>query len=217
VRRCHAVERALQICAIHANPGCGARHEKWAATTVPSHGCVLAPRSVRAMGPRRPREARGRRECRVLAATHGPPATRNAGGSHHRFSQIIRHSLRDGFNAYGVLSRVNGLFCHPRPRDAKHHRKLSISVAMPGPHAFAVRAMPLVSQHRHVHRYPRPACRDDRDTPLLPGRDAADQTTDLGSRSSRFLKIRRYVRRRIDAIAPEELLRYYQRPPQRRR
>jgi hypothetical protein len=32
--------------------------------------------------------------------THGPPATKKAGGSHHRFSQIIRHSLRDGFTAY---------------------------------------------------------------------------------------------------------------------
>jgi hypothetical protein len=31
---------------------------------------------------------------------HGPPANQKAGGSHHRFSQIIRHSLRDGFNAY---------------------------------------------------------------------------------------------------------------------
>jgi len=32
--------------------------------------------------------------------THGPPAEKKAGGSHHRISQIIRHSLRDGFNAY---------------------------------------------------------------------------------------------------------------------
>jgi len=36
--------------------------------------------------------------------THGPPARKKAGGSHHRFSQIIRHSLRDGFNAYSALS-----------------------------------------------------------------------------------------------------------------
>jgi hypothetical protein len=43
---------------------------------------------------------RGRRECRVLAATHGPPAKQKAGGSYHRFSQNIRHSLRDGFTAY---------------------------------------------------------------------------------------------------------------------
>jgi hypothetical protein len=32
--------------------------------------------------------------------THGPPAEKNVGGSHDRFSQIIRHSLRDGVTAY---------------------------------------------------------------------------------------------------------------------
>ena len=32
--------------------------------------------------------------------THGPPATKKAGGSHHRFSRNNRHSPRDGFNAY---------------------------------------------------------------------------------------------------------------------
>jgi hypothetical protein len=32
--------------------------------------------------------------------THGPPATKKAGGSHHRFSRINRHSLRDGFNGF---------------------------------------------------------------------------------------------------------------------
>jgi hypothetical protein len=32
--------------------------------------------------------------------THGPPATRKAGGSHHRFSRLNRHSLRDGFNGF---------------------------------------------------------------------------------------------------------------------
>ena len=36
--------------------------------------------------------------------THGPPATKNAGGSHHRYRQNIRHSLRDGFNGCFVLS-----------------------------------------------------------------------------------------------------------------
>jgi hypothetical protein len=28
--------------------------------------------------------------------THGPPATKKAGGSHHRLGRINRHSLRDG-------------------------------------------------------------------------------------------------------------------------
>jgi hypothetical protein len=41
--------------------------------------------------------------------THGPPATRKAGGSHHRSSQNIRHSLRDGFTAYTCAPRSAGL------------------------------------------------------------------------------------------------------------
>ncbi len=38
--------------------------------------------------------------------THGPPATKKASGSHHRISEINRHSLRDGFTAYIALSPV---------------------------------------------------------------------------------------------------------------
>jgi hypothetical protein len=41
--------------------------------------------------------------------THGPPATKKAGGSHHRFSRINRHSLRNGVTAYAALSPVSGL------------------------------------------------------------------------------------------------------------
>ena len=40
--------------------------------------------------------------------THGPPATRKAGGSHHRFSRINRHSLRDGLTAYTRSPRGPG-------------------------------------------------------------------------------------------------------------
>jgi hypothetical protein len=36
--------------------------------------------------------------------THGPPATKKAGGSHHRQGRNNRHSLRDGFNGCFVLS-----------------------------------------------------------------------------------------------------------------
>jgi hypothetical protein len=32
--------------------------------------------------------------------THGPPAAKKAGGSHHRWCRINRHSLRDGFNGF---------------------------------------------------------------------------------------------------------------------
>jgi hypothetical protein len=43
--------------------------------------------------------------------THGPPATKKAGGSHHRLSQIIRPSLRDGVTVSCALSPGTGLSC----------------------------------------------------------------------------------------------------------
>jgi len=51
--------------------------------------------------------------------THGPPAIRKAGGSYHRFSRIVRHSLRDGVTAYSALSPGTGLSC-PRRRAVRH-------------------------------------------------------------------------------------------------
>jgi hypothetical protein len=36
--------------------------------------------------------------------------------SHYRFTELVRPSLRVGFNAYNVLSPVTGLFCHRRLR-----------------------------------------------------------------------------------------------------
>jgi len=41
--------------------------------------------------------------------TRGPPAAKKAGGSHHRFSQIIRHSLRDGLRLIRDLPGVHDL------------------------------------------------------------------------------------------------------------
>ena len=40
--------------------------------------------------------------------THGPPATKNAGGSHHRFGRINRHSLRDGLRLISRSPRGPG-------------------------------------------------------------------------------------------------------------
>ena len=59
---------------------------------------------------------------------------------------------RNGFTAYHVLSLVHGLFGHHRPRFPTHG--FDISVAMPGPHAFAVRVRPPSSQGQpfRVHR-----------------------------------------------------------------
>jgi hypothetical protein len=51
-----------------------------------------------------PLKARGRRECRVSDA---PVAAQNA-VVFHRFTGLNRHSLRNGFTAYFVLSPVTG-------------------------------------------------------------------------------------------------------------
>jgi hypothetical protein len=37
--------------------------------------------------------------------------------SHHRYTAINRHSLRDGFTVSFVLSPVIGLFCHRHPAE----------------------------------------------------------------------------------------------------
>jgi hypothetical protein len=63
---------------------------------------------------------RGRRECR-MRSSHPQPRVQDKKAherSHHRYTAISRHSLRDGFTAYSVLSPVTGLFCHRRsPRE----------------------------------------------------------------------------------------------------
>ena len=41
--------------------------------------------------------------------THGPPATKKAGGSYNRFSPIIRHSLHDGLRLIRALPGVRDL------------------------------------------------------------------------------------------------------------
>jgi hypothetical protein len=55
------------------------------------------------------RKRRGRRECRALAATHGPPATKKAGGSHHRSSRTSGIPCAMAYGLYEV-SPGTGLF-----------------------------------------------------------------------------------------------------------
>ena len=116
------------------------------------------------------KDRRGRRECRVLAATHGPPANKKAGGSYHRFSQIIRHSLHDGFN--GVLRALPGDRAFLPPSSAKrladlasasgcqnHTTSPSASGSFVG--ALTARCDPIRPSHPALN------VRDDREAPLL--------------------------------------------------
>src|SRR5436190_22322652 len=83
-------------------------------------------------------DVRGRRECRVLAATHGPPANKKAGGRYHRSSRIIRHSLRNGFNGFLRALPRDRAFLPLSPRGSS--TRLDLSVGRPGPRDFAVRS-----------------------------------------------------------------------------
>jgi len=84
--------------------------------------------------------------------THGPPATKNAGGSHHRISRINRHSLRNGVTAYTRSPRCTGLVA-TATRENVHG--LDPSVGGSGPRDFAVRPGRVRQLRQGVHRIPR--------------------------------------------------------------
>ena len=106
----------------------------------------------------------------------------------YRFSGGIRHSLRNGFTAYIVLSPAGRARCHRRPRKLASH-ELDASIGASGPHDFAVRIRAVRQRHIRVHRIPSRAC-DDRETPLVPGRDQIDILLIWPSRQRKFRKIR---------------------------
>jgi hypothetical protein len=140
-----------------------------------------------------PPEGEGSRECRVRAAPAVSCAkcTEESAHEHTGSAEAIRHSLRNGFTAYAVLSPATNSSCHRRcrldglidpvgstpPPTAWHQQRVS------GPHGFAVRnkrrsscapsfahekialRTNLPRRRRRVHRIPT-RVRDDRETPL---------------------------------------------------
>ena len=98
-------------------------------------------------------EKGGHRECRVFVA---PAASRTKVEStrvrHHRYAETVRHSLRNGFTAYSVLSLESGL-------DSLHHRRISPAGLIPASGNQDHTALPSVPvshawRYRHVHRIP---------------------------------------------------------------
>jgi hypothetical protein len=94
--------------------------------------------------------------------------TKECAHEHTGSAEAIRHSLRNGFTAYGALSPVTGFLATVAARKHPHHL-----TPAPGrqnhtllPYASAT----LVSRSFRVHRIP-PRVNDDRETPLFgPGR-----------------------------------------------
>src|SRR5262249_13964254 len=66
--------------------------------------------------------------------THGPPATKNAGGSYRKSSRSNRHSLRNGLRLIRGLLGVPGLLATVARKIAS---ELDPSVGGPGHHDFA--------------------------------------------------------------------------------
>jgi hypothetical protein len=150
-----------------------------AGTCPPSRGAKRPSRAVN----RVPQEKRGRRECRMLVA---PAASRAKIKKHTSVvttgpDGFNRHSLRNGFNVYFVISPVNRAYLSPSLE--KNVCKLDAGVEASGPHDFAVRfgVVRLSTLSRPPH--PAPNVRDDGETPLLWAPDADDSAGDLGLRS----------------------------------
>ena len=76
---------------------------------------------------------------KVAGRTHGPPAKRKAGGSHHRSARSSGLPCATVLTVSFVLSSGTGLSCPRRSRASQAH-ELGLSVGRPGPHDFAVRA-----------------------------------------------------------------------------
>ena len=69
--------------------------------------------------------------------THGPPATRKAGGSHHRISRTSGIPCAMAYGLYEVSPGTG--FLAPVATMRVPRIALSTSTGMPGPHDFAVR------------------------------------------------------------------------------
>jgi hypothetical protein len=81
--------------------------------------------------------------------------------------------------------------CHRRRRNGFH--RLDASIGASGPHDFTVRIRTVRQRHIRVHRIPSRAC-DDRETPLVSGRDEIDILLIWVGRQTKFRKIRSWVR-----------------------
>ncbi len=93
--------------------------------------------------------------------------------SHHGHTGFTRHSPRNGFTAYFVLSPAIGLVCHRHL--ARLLARLDAGVEASEPHDFAVHLKRRSSYSAvSVHRIP-PRVRDDRASAPLLGRDGANQ------------------------------------------
>jgi hypothetical protein len=121
------------------------RNDEW------RHGFAFPRRDAPGVCQKRPYPPmRGRREHRVHAAPAVSCAKHAQKNAHEQTgsAETLRHSLRNGFNAYSALSPENRALLPPSPREyglvrpvglAKPPRDLTPTAEASGPHDFAVR------------------------------------------------------------------------------
>ena len=141
----------------------------------------------------------GNAGCALHPRSRVQECTKKSAHEHTGSAEAVRHSLRNGFTAYAVLSSATNSSCHRRPADsdwpkpgwadaspldlasATDARTTRFCRTQPAP--FVLRAVTsltssaspcdqLARRRCRVHRIPS-RVRDDRDTPLLPGKDGA--------------------------------------------
>jgi len=123
-------------------------------------GCTVSPLNCKRGG-----------ECRATASPVARQQKEKLAADTTGPAGSTRHSLRDGFNAYVVLSLGTGLSCSHHPHRSSRC-ELGASVGAPGPHDFAsasasfVRARSRAPPKRPSHPAPRvvtiakrPSCR----------------------------------------------------------
>jgi len=111
---------------------------------------------VRALNDRAPSSGERARGMPGEGLTHGPPAERKAGGSHHRFSRSTGIPRAMGLRFIRALPG-DRLCCPRHPQIVV--RELDLSTGRSGPHDFTVRTSVFVGTRKdaarpHGHRSP---------------------------------------------------------------
>jgi hypothetical protein len=99
-----------------------------------------------------PRNSEGAGNAGRLMRPQPRVQSRKHTSSHHGHTGTTRHSPRNGFTAYFVLSPAIGLFCHRHL--ARLLARLDAGVEASGPHDLAVRLSAVRQRRRRVHRIP---------------------------------------------------------------
>src|SRR6476660_9923533 len=118
---------------------------------------------------------------------------RKCAHEHTGEAENIRHSLRNGFTAYNVLSPENGSFASVAPRKLLPPGALTPAPRRQDHTSLPYALMPFAIGTASVHRDP-PHDRGDHDTPLLPGRDGCYVSAIWGSGKQKYFRFARIFR-----------------------